>query len=63
MKTSDFDYSLPPELIAQVPPAERGTSRMMVLRRATGAAAFAVRKSYICYILTYCVCFRNCQQH
>ena len=35
MKTSDFDYALPPELIAQVPPAERGTSRMMVLHRAT----------------------------
>lgn len=37
MKTSDFDYSLPPELIAQVPPKERGTSRMMVLHRDTGA--------------------------
>ena len=39
MKTSDFDYALPPELIAQVPPKERGTSRMMVLRRADGADA------------------------
>jgi len=37
MKTSDFDYALPPELIAQVPPKERGTSRMMVLHRADGA--------------------------
>ncbi|MBQ3809245.1 MAG: tRNA preQ1(34) S-adenosylmethionine ribosyltransferase-isomerase QueA [Kiritimatiellae bacterium] len=37
MKTSDFDYALPPELIAQVPPKERGTSRMMVLHRDTGA--------------------------
>ena len=37
MRTSDFDYALPPELIAQVPPKERGTSRMMVLRRADGA--------------------------
>ena len=37
MKTADFDYALPPELIAQVPPAERGTSRMMVLHRDTGA--------------------------
>ena len=33
MLTSDFDYRLPPELIAQVPPKERGTSRMMVVRR------------------------------
>ena len=37
MKTSDFDYALPPELIAQVPPKERGTSRMMVLHRSDGA--------------------------
>ena len=36
MLTSDFDYELPPELIAQEPPAERGTSRMMVLHRADG---------------------------
>ena len=31
--TSDFDYSLPPELIAQYPIAERGTSRLLVVRR------------------------------
>lgn len=36
MLTKDFDYELPPELIAQEPPAERGTSRMMVLHRADG---------------------------
>lgn len=34
MLTADFDYPLPEELIAQVPPAVRGTSRMMVLDRA-----------------------------
>lgn len=33
MRTSDFDYPLPEELIAQVPPEVRGTSRMMVLNR------------------------------
>lgn len=33
MLTADFDYTLPEELIAQVPPAIRGTSRMMVLDR------------------------------
>jgi S-adenosylmethionine:tRNA ribosyltransferase-isomerase len=36
MLTSDFDYELPPELIAQEPPAERGASRMMVLHRSDG---------------------------
>jgi len=36
MLTSDYDFTLPPELIAQHPPATRGTSRMMVLRRDTG---------------------------
>ena len=36
MKTSDFDYHLPPELIAQQPSAERVQARMMVIQRATG---------------------------
>lgn len=33
MKTSDFDYSLPPELIAQTPIEPRDHSRLMVLAR------------------------------
>ncbi|MBP6784514.1 MAG: tRNA preQ1(34) S-adenosylmethionine ribosyltransferase-isomerase QueA [Verrucomicrobiales bacterium] len=37
MQTSDFDYELPPELIAQHPPERRGDSRMMVVDRTTGA--------------------------
>jgi S-adenosylmethionine:tRNA ribosyltransferase-isomerase len=36
MRTSDFDYSLPPELIAQAPAPQRDQSRLMVLDRATG---------------------------
>src|SRR5262245_12720382 len=35
MKTADFDYHLPPELIAQQPLADRAASRMMVVHRAT----------------------------
>jgi S-adenosylmethionine:tRNA ribosyltransferase-isomerase len=35
MRTSDFDYSLPEELIAQYPPKERGTSRLLVYDRAS----------------------------
>ena len=37
MKTEDFDYSLPKSLIAQYPAPERGTSRLMVVHRETGA--------------------------
>jgi S-adenosylmethionine:tRNA ribosyltransferase-isomerase len=37
MLVSDFDFELPPELIAQQPPAERGTSRMLTLDRESGA--------------------------
>jgi S-adenosylmethionine:tRNA ribosyltransferase-isomerase len=35
MKTSDFDYLLPEELIAQNPPASRGSSRLLVFDRKT----------------------------
>src|SRR5208337_2654867 len=37
LRVADFDYDLPPELIAQQPPAERGQSRMLVMDRSTGA--------------------------
>ena len=36
MKTSDFDYYLPPELIAQVPVEPRDSSRLLILDRSTG---------------------------
>ncbi len=36
MRTSDFDYDLPPELIAQSPAEPRDSSRLLVLERATG---------------------------
>jgi S-adenosylmethionine:tRNA ribosyltransferase-isomerase len=37
MLVSDFNFDLPAELIAQHPPAQRGSSRMLLLDRATGA--------------------------
>ena len=36
MQTSDFEYELPDELIAQRPPERRGESRMMVVDRQSG---------------------------
>lgn len=37
MKTSDFNYELPQELIAQTPLERRDGSRLMTLDRNTGA--------------------------
>ena len=37
MKTSDFDYDLPEELLAQEPAANRDQCRMLVMDRVTGA--------------------------
>jgi S-adenosylmethionine:tRNA ribosyltransferase-isomerase len=39
MNVSDFDFDLPPALVAQDPPAERGASRLLALDRATGRAS------------------------
>ena len=35
-QVADFDYHLPPDLIAQTPSAARGTSRLLCLERTTG---------------------------
>jgi S-adenosylmethionine:tRNA ribosyltransferase-isomerase len=39
MRTDDFDYFLPPELIAQFPPAVRGASRMLHIDGNSGEIA------------------------
>jgi S-adenosylmethionine:tRNA ribosyltransferase-isomerase len=47
---SEFDYELPKELIAQTPPTERGSSRMLVVSRERGTfedAAFADFHKYV----------------
>jgi S-adenosylmethionine:tRNA ribosyltransferase-isomerase len=38
LRTSDFEYELPPELIAQEPLAGRGASRLLIVRRDQSAA-------------------------
>mgnify|MGYP001766258789 CR=1 FL=1 len=42
MKTSDFDYDLPPSCIAQTPLEPRDSSRLLVLQRDTGALEHTV---------------------
>jgi len=37
LRVADFDYDLPPELIAQQPLTDRSQSRMLVMNRSTGA--------------------------
>jgi S-adenosylmethionine:tRNA ribosyltransferase-isomerase len=39
VRTDDFSFDLPEELVAQEPPERRGDSRLMVLDRATGAVS------------------------
>src|ERR1035437_5846460 len=36
MRTADFDFELPPELIAQAPTPQRDQSRLLVLHRFSG---------------------------
>lgn len=42
LRTADFDYTLPPDLIAQAPVAERDRSRLLVLDRSTGALSHRI---------------------
>ena len=42
MRTSDFDYELPPELIAQEPAEPRDSARLLILDRASGSLRHAV---------------------
>jgi S-adenosylmethionine:tRNA ribosyltransferase-isomerase len=41
LRTADFEYELPPELIAQEPLPDRGDSRLLVVRRDSGAHRLA----------------------
>ncbi len=49
MKTDDFNYELPEELIAQTPLAKRDDSRLMVLNRKTGK----IKHDYFYNIINY----------
>ncbi|HRY55042.1 MAG TPA: tRNA preQ1(34) S-adenosylmethionine ribosyltransferase-isomerase QueA [Spirochaetia bacterium] len=42
MKTDDFNFDLPEELVAQDPPERRGESRLLVLDRASGSLSHSM---------------------
>ena len=50
MKTSDFYYDLPQELIAQDPLEDRSSSRLMVLDKKTGTVEHKVFRDIIDYL-------------
>ena len=50
LKTSDFYYGLPEELIAQTPSAERDKCRLMVLDRATGKIEHKIFSDIVDYL-------------
>ena len=52
MKTSDFFYELPEELIAQDPLEERSSSRLMVLHRKSGVIEHKVFTDIIDFFIS-----------
>ena len=50
MKTSDFYFDLPEELIAQVPILDRSSSKLMVLDKETGEIEHKTFKNVIDYL-------------
>ena len=50
MKTDDFDYNLPEELIAQTPLTKRDSSRLMVVDKQTGEITHEIFSNIINYL-------------
>lgn len=50
MRTADFDYELPPELIAQEPHVPRDECRLLVLDRKTGAIEDRIFRDIVDYL-------------
>ncbi len=50
MRTDDFDYALPDELIAQEPAAERDRCRLLVMDRATGEMEDRIFRDIVDYL-------------
>jgi S-adenosylmethionine:tRNA ribosyltransferase-isomerase len=50
LKVSDFDFELPPRLIAQRPPVTRDAARLLVLHRETGEVSFGRFPDLLTYL-------------
>ena len=50
MRTADFDFELPPELIAQAPAPQRDQSRLLVLHRGSGQVEHRQFRSLVEYL-------------
>jgi len=50
MRTDEFDYELPKQLIAQVPKKERSGSRLLVLNRCDGTIEHSFFRDIHCYL-------------
>lgn len=59
LRTADFDYHLPKELIATHPPKHRGDSRLLVVDRATGAIDHAVFADFSSFVEADDLCVFN----
>ena len=59
MRTQDFDYTLPPDLIAQTPAEPRDSSRLMVVRRADASLEHRVFRDIQEYLKPGDVLLRN----
>lgn len=59
MKTSDFDFKLPEELLAERPSENRDEARLMVIHRDTGVIEHRLFKDLIEYFEEGDVMIRN----
>jgi S-adenosylmethionine:tRNA ribosyltransferase-isomerase len=50
LRTDDFSFELPEELIAQYPPKRRGESRLLVLDRATGERSHSAARELALFV-------------